>query len=384
MESVYKYWEQMKARYDRNRSPVDLKPGDFVLVRLSDYERNKFPCRKLAPRWSEPREVVKVLTNKATYVVKSANGSTESVNIVRLLPLTNPQWETSPGAGEASDGIAEQTVKGVPESDDCSAHYYVPASGVVPAVPATLPPVVAPDYPLVPESNDASEPDREIDQPVAPDQPSDQLVSSSYRDHHPSGDDSPVVAFPDWLVNVPSDSTEEERPLIPDLSGVNQAVSEASSPVSQLTSEDSVFTTPRAIPKARPTMARPTLTRAIPKARPQTRRSVVVDSDAGSGGHRIVVASETSVAERGTERPHDITNVGGTLPADSSIRRVLFDSPCTSGSDLYTNSSAATSSHHTIDSLASDVFEPESILDRRDKGDGTPQYLVHWKGCEHS
>ena len=97
-----------------------------------------------------------------------------------------------------------------------------------------------------------------------------------------------------------------------------------------------------------------------------------------------MVASETSVAERGTERPHDITNVGGTLPADSSIRRVLFDSPCTSGSDLYTNSPATTSSHHTIDSLASDVFEPESILDRRDKGDGTPQYLVHWKGCEHS
>ena len=42
---------------------------------------------KLAPRWSEPGEVLEVLTNGKTYRVRRANGSIETVNVARLLPV---------------------------------------------------------------------------------------------------------------------------------------------------------------------------------------------------------------------------------------------------------------------------------------------------------
>ena len=68
--------------------------GDLVLVRLSDHERSAFPCRKLAPRWSEIRTVQGRLSNGVTYRVARADGHTESVHVSRLLPLRDPVWNS--------------------------------------------------------------------------------------------------------------------------------------------------------------------------------------------------------------------------------------------------------------------------------------------------
>ena len=44
-ETLHKYWARMKSKYDQSRRDTLLEPGTRVLVRLSDYERNQFPCR---------------------------------------------------------------------------------------------------------------------------------------------------------------------------------------------------------------------------------------------------------------------------------------------------------------------------------------------------
>ena len=93
-QAIQGYWEQVKRRYDKQRREVNLRPGDLVLVRLSEYERRAFPCLKLAPRWSDIQTVEKKLSNGVTYRVTSANGRTESVHVSRLLPLRDPVWAT--------------------------------------------------------------------------------------------------------------------------------------------------------------------------------------------------------------------------------------------------------------------------------------------------
>ena len=90
--AVQGYWEKVKRIYDKHRREVRLKPGDLVLVRLSDYERKAFPCLKLAPRWSEIQTVEKQLSNGVTYRVRRPDGRTESVHVSRLLPLRDPVW----------------------------------------------------------------------------------------------------------------------------------------------------------------------------------------------------------------------------------------------------------------------------------------------------
>ena len=92
-QAVQGYWETVKRRYDKHRREVTLKPGDLVLVRLSEYERRAFPCRKLAPRWSEMQTIEKQLSNGVTYRVTNAKGRTESVHVSRLLPLRDPVWD---------------------------------------------------------------------------------------------------------------------------------------------------------------------------------------------------------------------------------------------------------------------------------------------------
>ena len=91
-QAVQGYWENVKRQYDKHRRDVQLKPGDLVLVRLSDYERKAYPCLKLAPRWSEIQTVEKQLSNGVTYRVTRADGKTESVHVSRLLPLRDPVW----------------------------------------------------------------------------------------------------------------------------------------------------------------------------------------------------------------------------------------------------------------------------------------------------
>ena len=93
-QAVQGYWEKVKLQYDKHRRDVQLKPGDSVLVRLSEYDRRAFPCLKLAPRWSNIQTVEKCLTNGVTYRVTNENGRTESVHVSRLLPLRDPVWNS--------------------------------------------------------------------------------------------------------------------------------------------------------------------------------------------------------------------------------------------------------------------------------------------------
>lgn len=82
-------WIAMSQKYKLDSSNIQV--GDKVLIRLNDFERNQFPIRKLAPRWSEPATVESVLTNGKTYRVKRGD-STLSVNrerLVKLAPKTN-------------------------------------------------------------------------------------------------------------------------------------------------------------------------------------------------------------------------------------------------------------------------------------------------------
>ena len=83
--ALEKSYADLKRRYDAKRRDVQLPVGTSVLIRLSDYERNKFDCRKLAPRWSEPAEVIACLSNHKTYRVRQHDGQEVTVNVARIL-----------------------------------------------------------------------------------------------------------------------------------------------------------------------------------------------------------------------------------------------------------------------------------------------------------
>ena len=108
IDNLEKSWREMRRRYDASRKDIRLQPGDAVLIRLSDYERNNFPSRGLAPRWSEPGEIVELLSNQKTYRVRRDDGSIESINVARLLPVTGAMWqEEEMQEDEDSDIIVE-------------------------------------------------------------------------------------------------------------------------------------------------------------------------------------------------------------------------------------------------------------------------------------
>lgn len=64
-------------------------------MRLSDYERSRYECIKLAPRWSEPRRITTVLENGVTYDVSDSDGGTTRVHVSRLLPLGEAYTEVT-------------------------------------------------------------------------------------------------------------------------------------------------------------------------------------------------------------------------------------------------------------------------------------------------
>ena len=96
IRSLTAYHEKMKRQYDKKAKERPLEVDAWVLVKCSDYERDKYPSRKLAPKWSEPTVVVEVSEDKATCVVRRKDGRTERVNVNRLLPLGQDTWPLEP------------------------------------------------------------------------------------------------------------------------------------------------------------------------------------------------------------------------------------------------------------------------------------------------
>ncbi len=93
--SVQKYWDKVAKQYNKNRRPIKLQIGDLVLVRLSEWDKTKFPCRKLAPRWSPISKIVEVHKNGKSYGVDRPDHPIETVNISRLLPVDADAWRTN-------------------------------------------------------------------------------------------------------------------------------------------------------------------------------------------------------------------------------------------------------------------------------------------------
>ena len=70
-----------KSHYDAHQRDTAFRPGDLVLVRLPD----ALVANKLAPRWSEPRRVVRQLSNGVTYELRSLDtGHLSTVHVQRL------------------------------------------------------------------------------------------------------------------------------------------------------------------------------------------------------------------------------------------------------------------------------------------------------------
>lgn len=96
-QAIGEYWEAMKRRYDKGRSRIKIREDSQVLVKLTDAERRQFPCRKLAPKWSEPCKVVRVQSNGVTFDVERSSGDRiQAVHAsrLRLMPELNKERPT--------------------------------------------------------------------------------------------------------------------------------------------------------------------------------------------------------------------------------------------------------------------------------------------------
>lgn len=92
LKSLTTYHEKMKRQYDKKSKEFPIEVDSWVLVKLSDYERDKYPSRKLSPKWSGPRRVTEVSEDSSTCVVRRRDGEAERVNRNRLLPLGQDTW----------------------------------------------------------------------------------------------------------------------------------------------------------------------------------------------------------------------------------------------------------------------------------------------------
>jgi len=101
--ALEKSYADLKRRYDAKRRDIQLQVGTSVLVRLSDYERNQSECRKLAPRWSEPAEVIACLSNHKTYRVRHKDGQEVTVNVARILPIGPALWTSEALKGDPQE-----------------------------------------------------------------------------------------------------------------------------------------------------------------------------------------------------------------------------------------------------------------------------------------
>lgn len=145
---VHRAWSRLKARYDIGRKDIRLREGDWVCVRLSDYERSLFPSLKLAPYWSAPLRIGKPLKNGVTYQV-IGNGEIKSVHVSRLLPLN-----------AIIEGEEPQEVDNDTDTDECEVvidndgwvpYADPPASGIERSAPRESIDVFIDDEPDSPE-----------------------------------------------------------------------------------------------------------------------------------------------------------------------------------------------------------------------------------------
>ena len=116
--ALEKSYADLKRRYDAKRRDVQLEVGTSVLVRLSDYERSKFDCHKLAPRWSEPAEVIACLSNHKTYRVRHNDGQEMTVNVARILPIGPGLWTSQELKGDPQEKPASRSRKLVELTSD--------------------------------------------------------------------------------------------------------------------------------------------------------------------------------------------------------------------------------------------------------------------------
>ena len=121
-DSVDKYWNAMKARFDKGRKDIGLSPGSVVLVQLTDAQRCMYPNRKLAPRWTRPGKVIRTLKNGVTHEVALEGGSM-TVHVSRLLPLEGESWGDAYPEPRARKTIVMQDKPDVQEEEDGDVHF---------------------------------------------------------------------------------------------------------------------------------------------------------------------------------------------------------------------------------------------------------------------
>ena len=86
-EALRKVHQVSARRYDEKRRDVQYRVGDLVHVKLSFHELQGYSSSKLAPRWSEPERIVRVLENGRTYDVEQLlTGNRRQVHATRLKP----------------------------------------------------------------------------------------------------------------------------------------------------------------------------------------------------------------------------------------------------------------------------------------------------------
>lgn len=108
-KTVENYWSRMKKSYDAQRKGIELEIGDQVLVRLPEHERAVFPCRKLAPRWSDVSQIVDYTMSPNTFRVLRPGKNPEEVNISRLLPLRRDVWSEEASVVSVSPNRSSQS-----------------------------------------------------------------------------------------------------------------------------------------------------------------------------------------------------------------------------------------------------------------------------------
>lgn len=93
-DELTRYYEKMAKQYNKSSRAKDVNVGDYVLVRLSDYEiQQHWQMKKLAPRWSAPLKVLEVAKDKSWCKVEGdKSGIEKRVNTNRVLPMGQDTW----------------------------------------------------------------------------------------------------------------------------------------------------------------------------------------------------------------------------------------------------------------------------------------------------